>query len=44
MLTTTQSLIKSKMKLKTQIELLSKAKDGNELLLIAQAILNSQNK
>jgi hypothetical protein len=32
------------MKLKTQIELLSKAQDGNELLLIAQAILNSQNK
>jgi len=29
------------MKLKKQIELLSKAKDGNELLLIAQAILNS---
>jgi len=32
------------MKLKKQIELLSKAKDGNELLLIAQAILNSQGK
>jgi hypothetical protein len=32
------------MKNKEKLQLLSKAKDGNELLLIAQAILNSQNK
>jgi hypothetical protein len=29
------------MKRKEKLQLLSKAKDGNELLLIAQAILNS---
>jgi hypothetical protein len=44
MLTTTQSLIKTKMKRKEKLELLSKAQDGNELLLIAQAIINSQTK
>jgi hypothetical protein len=30
------------MKRKEQYELLSKAQDGNDLLLIAQAIINSQ--
>jgi len=32
------------MKRKEKLELLSKAQDGNELLLIAQAIINSQTK
>jgi len=30
------------MKRKEKLQLLSKAQDGNDLLLIAQAILNSQ--
>jgi hypothetical protein len=32
------------MKLKTQIELLSKAQDGNELLLIAHTIITLKDK
>jgi hypothetical protein len=32
------------MKKKVKFELLSKAKDGNDLLLIAQAILQSSKK
>jgi hypothetical protein len=32
------------MKRKEKLELLSKAQDGNELLLIAQAIINSKTK